>query len=336
MSWKQYHCGLVFYHSFWNFRGNDVLTRWTRLAAISCLLSVSCLASNAQTPSPAASGPNASQDNAGFYPGWMLGTRFEGSTSGDGSVYDLGMGAGYNFSHRFGVDLGIPYFFVGIPTSIKGKNPTAVSGNGLGDLGANIRFFLPGKATNYATAVHLGAPSGDKSKGFSTGHATWNWSNHIEHGWGNFTPYIDAGVGNTVPDSRHFRRPFTTFGYNAAFEAGTQADAGPISLSGSAYDVAPWGPQTVVSRVFRCSSGSKCSAAGKTTNRKNYLNSSVSSGDASLARDNGFNASAEYKPPKLNALDLEVDYSRSVPLRLNTFSFGIALDVAGVLRSHAH
>jgi hypothetical protein len=124
-----------------------VLTLWTRLAAILTLLSLSCLASNAQTPSPAASGPNPSQDNAGFYPGWMLGTRFEGSTSGDGSVYDLGMGAGYNFSHRFGVDLGIPYFFVGTPTAVKGKNPTAVSGNGLGDLGANIRFFLPGKAT---------------------------------------------------------------------------------------------------------------------------------------------------------------------------------------------
>jgi len=41
----------------------------------------------------------------------------------------------------------------------------------------------------------------------------------------------------------------------------------------------------------------------------------------------------EYKPPKMKALDLEVDYSRSVPLRLNTFSFGIALDIAGVLRS---
>jgi len=40
------------------------------------------------------------------------------------------------------------------------------------------------------------------------------------------------------------------------------------------------------------------------------------------------------KPPKMKMVDLEVDYSRSVPLRLNTFSFGIALDIAGVLRSH--
>ena len=292
-------------------------------------------AAHAQTPGPAASGPSTSQDNAGFYPGWMLGARFEGSTSGDGSVYDLGVGAGYNFSHRFGIDLGVPYFFVGTPTSIKGKNPSAVSGRGFGDLGANIRFFLPGKATNYASTIHLAAPSGDKSKGFSTGHATWNWSNHIEHGWGNFTPYVDAGVGNTVPDTRHFRRPFMTFGYNAAFEAGTQLDAGAFSLSGSAYDVAPWGPQTVVSRVFRCASGT-CSSSGKTTNRKNYLNSSVSSGDASLARDNGFNASAEFRPSKWKAIDLELDYSRSVPLRLNTFSFGIALDIAGIIRSQTH
>lgn len=304
----------------------------TRIIAGLFLLLSFCRPNAAQTPNPAASGPT-SQDSAGFYPGWTLGTRFEGSTSSDGKVFDLATGAGYNFSHRFGIDLGVPYFFVGTPTAIKGKNPQAVSGTGLGDLGANIRFFLPGKSTNYASTIHLGAPTGDKSKGFSTGHATWNWSNHIEHGWGNFTPYIDGSVGNSVPDTQHFRRAFMTFGYNAAFEAGTQADAGPVSLSASAYDVAPWGTQTLISRVFRCRSGAKCASSGKTNNRKNYLNSSVSTGDASLARDNGFNASAEFKPKQLKAIDLEADYSRSIPLRLNTFSFGIAVDIAGILRS---
>ena len=314
--------------------GEALVIQSIRIIAVSFLLLLFCRSNAAQTPNPAANVP-ASQDSAGFYPGWVLGTRFEGSTSSDAKVFDLGTAAGYNFSHRFGIDLGIPYFFVGTPTAIKGKNPQAVSGTGLGDLGANIRFFLPGKSTNYASTIHLGAPTGDKSKGFSTGHATWNWSNHIEHGWGNFTPYIDGSVGNTVPDTHHFRRPFVTFGYNAAFEAGTEADAGPVSLSASAYDVAPWGTQTVVSRVFRCGSGAKCASAGKTTNRKNYLNSSVSSRDANLVRDNGFNASAEFKPKALKNIDLEADYSRSVPLRLNTFSFGIALDIAGMLRSRA-
>ncbi len=133
-----------------------------------------------------------------------------------------------------------------------------------------------------------------------------------------------------MPDTKSFHRPFMTFGYNLQFEAGTEMDAGPFSITGSAYDVAPWGPQTVVSRVFRCSGSVKCGATGTSTNRKGYLDSSVQTGNASLARDNGFNASVEVKPVK--TIDLEFDYSRSVPLRLNTFSFGISVDLGAVLR----
>jgi hypothetical protein len=188
------------------------------------------------------------------------------------------------------------------------------------------------KTLNYASTIHLGAPTGDTKKGFSNGHATWNWSNHFEHGWGNFTPFVDGGVGNSVPDTKYFHRPLSTFGYNAQFEGGTEMDAGPFSLSASVYDIAPWGNQTVVSKVFRCTSGTKCSATGTTTNRKNYLNTNVSTGGASLTRDNGFNAGIEFKPDKAEYLDLEADYSQSVPLWLNTFSFRIAVDMAALLR----
>jgi len=285
----------------------------------------------AQSPNAAANGAAKSQE--GFYPGWNLGARFEGSSSGDGSVYDLGFGVGYNFSRHFGIGLGVPYYFVGTPSTVKAKNPSAVSGTGLGNFGADLKWFYPGATLNYASTIHLGAPTGDIKKGFSTGHATWNWTNHIEHGWGNFTPFIDGGVGNSVQDTRYFHRPFMTFGYNVQFEAGTEVDAGPFSVSGSAYDVAPWGAQTVVSRVFRCSSSVKCGAAGTSTNRKGYLDSSVQTGDASLARDNGFNASVEVKPAK--TLELEFDYSRSVPLHLNTFSFGVGVDLGGLLRRYA-
>jgi hypothetical protein len=285
----------------------------------------------AQSPNAATNGAAKSQE--GFYPGWNLGARFEGSSSGDGSVYDLGFGVGYNFSRHFGIGLGVPYYFVGTPSTVKSKNPSAVSGTGLGNFGADLKWFYPGATLNYASTIHLGAPTGDIKKGLSTGHATWNWTNHIEHGWGNFTPFIDGGVGNSVQDTRYFHRPFMTFGYNVQFEAGTEVDAGPFSVSGSAYDVAPWGTQTVVSRVFRCSSSVKCGAAGTSTNRKGYLDSSVQTGDASLARDNGFNASVEVKPAK--TLELEFDYSRSVPLHLNTFSFGVGVDLGGLLRRYA-
>jgi hypothetical protein len=308
------------------------LIRYSRYAAICSLLLLWCsLSSYAQSPSPAANG-KVGQDNAGFYRGWTLGTSFEGSTSGDGSVYDFGTSVGYNFSRNFGVDLGVPYYFVGTPSAVKTKNPGAVSGSGIGNVGMDLKWLFPRETITYASTVHLGAPTGDIAKGFSNGHATWNWTNHVEHGWGMFTPFIDGGVGNTVPDSHYIKKPFMTFGYNLAFEAGTQVDAGPVSFSASAYDIAPWGPQTVISKVYRCTSGTKCGSAGKTTDRKSYLNSNVSTGDASLTRDNGFNFGVEFKPTK--TVDLEAGYSHSVPLRLNTFSFGISLDVAGVLRSH--
>src|SRR5258708_2565886 len=78
-------------------RGMTELKRY-RYAAICSLLLLSCsLPTYAQSPSPAANGA-VNQDNAGFYRGWTLGTSFEGSTSGDGSVYDLGTSVGYNFS----------------------------------------------------------------------------------------------------------------------------------------------------------------------------------------------------------------------------------------------
>lgn len=231
----------------------------------------------AQTVTAATSAP-AAKPQDGFVPGWTLGMRFEGSSSADGSIYDLGGAVGYNFSRHLGVDLGIPYYFVSTPTSIKGQDPNAVSGDGIGSAFTDIKLNFPGKVLNYDSTVHLTAPTGDVNKGLSTGHATWNWTNHVEHGWGNFTPYFDAGLGNTVLDTQFFHRPFITFGYNAQFEAGTEFDVGKLSFTASAYDIAPWGPQTVISRVFRCSARIKCAAAGRATNRRGYTSASVLSG----------------------------------------------------------
>ena len=283
----------------------------------------------AQTPIPGAAGPVKSQE--GFTPGWGFGTKFEGSTSGDGTITDLATGFGYNFTNHFGVDLGVPYYFIGTPSSIKQKNPNAVSGNGFGSIGADLKWNYPGRILNYASTIHLGAPTGDTKKGLGVGHATWNWSNHLEHNWGNFTPFIDGGVGNTIADTRFFHRPYMTFGYNVSFEAGTEVDAGPFSLTASAYDIAPWGTQTVYSKIFRCSSGVKCTSSGTSANRRGYTTASMQTGSASLTRDNGFNAGVELKPRRY--LDLEADYSRSVPLQLNILSFGIGLDIGSLLRS---
>jgi hypothetical protein len=191
---------------------------WFRGAGFFYLLAVLALCPPllAQSPNPAANGP-AKTDSGGFTPGWTLGARFEGSDSSDGFVYDLGSALGYNFSHHFGVDAGAPFYFVGTPTSIKKNNPGAVSGIGVGSFFTDLRWNYPGQTLNYSSAIHLTAPTGDKKKGFSVGHATWNFANHFDHGFGDFSPFLDAGVGNSVMDTRFFHRPFMTYGYNAQF-----------------------------------------------------------------------------------------------------------------------
>jgi hypothetical protein len=262
-----------------------------------------------------------------------LGAKFEGSNSSDGFVYGLGSAVGYNFSHHFGVDAGVPFYFVSASSSIKKNNPGAVSGIGVGAFFTDLRLNYPNKSLNYSSAIHLTAPTGDTKKGFSTGHATWNLTNHFDHAFGDFSPFIDAGVGNSVMDTKFFHRPFITFGYNAQFNGGIEYDPGKFSFSASAYDVAPWGNQTVISRVFRCGSAARCSAGGRSTNRKNFTAANVSTGGADLVRDNGFNGGIDYKP--VGYLDLEFDFSRSVPLQLNSYSFGIGVDLSRLLRPGA-
>jgi hypothetical protein len=292
-----------------------------------------CPVSFGQSPNPAASGP-AKDNRGGFTPGMTLGAKFEGSYSSDGSVYDLGSALGYNFSRHFGIDAGVPFYFVSTPSFIKKNNAGAVSGIGVGTLFTDLRINYPYPSVNFSSALHLTAPTGDTKKGLSTGHATWNLANHIDHAFGDFSPFLDFGAGNSVLDTKFFHRPFITFGYNVQFNGGVEYDPGKFSFSASAYDVAPWGNQTVISRVFRCGSAAKCSSGGKTTNRKSFTTASVSTGAADLVRDNGFNGAIDYKP--VGYLDLEFDFSRSVPLQLNSYSFGIGVDLNRLLRPRGH
>jgi len=304
-------------------------------AGLLCALLFFALCSSvfAQSPIPAATNP-ANKDAGGFTPGWTLGARFEGSYSSDAGVYDLGTALGYNFSRHFGIDGGVPFYFITTPTSIKQSNPGAVSGVGIGSFFTDLRLNYPNPSLNYSSAIHLTAPTADTKKGFSVGHATWNFTNHFDHAFGDWSPFIDAGVGNSLMDTRYFTRPFATFGYNAAFAGGLEYDKGSFSLSAGAYDIAPWGNQTVISRVFRCGSAAKCSANGTSTNRNGFTSSSVTTGSAALVPDNGYEAGIGFKP--VYYLDFEFDYSRSVPLRINNYSFGIGLDLSSLVRSRAH
>lgn len=266
----------------------------------------------------AAADPGATPDEQGK--GFLLLQRFDGSTSSDGKVLQLTSTAGWNFSKSVGVDFAFPYYFIVAPS-----RPLAKSDHGVGDVALDLRITLTNPLLNFATIATVTAPTGNTRFGLSSGRATWDWTNRAERGLGNFTPFVEAGVGDSISNVNRrstlgFKRPFNTLGNMAHFEAGTQIGIlGPLSFSVSAYDILPWGNQKLYSRLVQRGT------TGTTSGQPVFLIFPVAAGDASLTRDNGYNASLNLS--LLKYMDFSLGYSRSIPLRLDTVSFGVGFNL---------
>jgi len=169
--------------------------------------------------------------------GITLYEAFEGSTNTDGQVMDLNTTAGYIFNRHFSWDAGLPVFFFNGTTS----TGTKTTSNGIGDAYTDFRLTFNNPAFHYVIALSGSVPTGDSSKGRSTGRATVNWGNSFSREFNKWTPFANINVGNSLYNTGYFRRPFLTLGKVATFEAGTAYDLGhSFSVSASAYDVAPW------------------------------------------------------------------------------------------------
>ncbi len=153
---------------------------------------------------------------------------------------------GYNFSSHFGLLAGIPVYFIRDSSS----TPGATSSDGIGDVYAGLRFSFANPIVNYRTTLVATAPTGDTAKGLSTGHATFDWTNHFDRRFGRWVPFANLGLANSVPDTLFYQRQYTSYGYVAHFQAGTSLRImRPLSAVASAYDIEPWGTQTVISRI---------------------------------------------------------------------------------------
>jgi hypothetical protein len=285
-------------------------------------------------PSSTTSSSSTSKDNAsaakpaGQLHGLVGSLKFEGSSSSDGQIMDINSSSGYNFNKWFGVDLGMPFYFVRSSSSTTTTNPNlSASGAGLGNLYMDARVNFDNPVANFGSIITGNAPTGSQDKGHSTGQWTWDWSNNFEHAFGPVSPYANVGLGNSVTDMRRFKRPFTTLGHEAHFEAGLNFDIwGPFSASASLYDVLPWGPQTVFSRIVRRKTGT---IPGTAKPNRPFEKVSVVVGGPELVRDNGYGASFSYTPKSW--IVFEIGYSHSVHLALNTITWGVTFNLRDAL-----
>lgn len=252
--------------------------------------------------------------------GWQWVEQFAGSANTDGQVMALTSSGGYNFSSHLGIVAGLPVYFVHNSSSTTGA--TAV--NGIGDFFAGLRFSLPNPVVNYRMALTAAAPTGDSSKGLSTGHATYDWTNHFDRGFGHWTPFADLGLANSVPNAVYFQQ-FTSFGHLVHFEGGTALRLmGPLSASASFYDFAPWGSQQLFSRLV--AKGGP--PAGPGGHGRAFEVNQQTTGGADLTRDNGFNFGLD---ARMSMFDVWAGFTHSFPFDLNVFSFGIGVNMRSLI-----
>jgi hypothetical protein len=249
--------------------------------------------------------------------------QFEGSSNTEGQVTLLDSSVGYVFGRHLSVDAGVPIYFVRSNATTASGASTTNSFTDLGDVYGQVRLSFPNPALSFKTQFTGRAPTGSTSNGISTGHATYDWTNRIDRDFGHWTPFLEVGLANSIPDTFVYRRPFASYGELGHFQAGAAYHVVHwLSVAASAFDVAPWGSQTIDSRVGG-------NGSGVTGHGPPFLQAHQTTGGSSLAADNGFSAGMGISPTK--AIDFTVGYSRSTHYDLNTVSFGIAVNMRAIL-----
>jgi hypothetical protein len=247
--------------------------------------------------------------------------QFGGTANSDGQIYELNSNVGYDFTPHFGLAVGAPFYFVR-PSAATGT----ASANGVGDPYLTLHLRYPGPLINFASVLTGSAPLGNSKQGLSTGRATFDWTNRIDHSISRLTPFLEVGIANTTPDSNLFLRPYTTLGFNTHFRAGASYDVWRfVSVGVSGYDILPSGQQTVFRRV---NPGQASSGSGQ--HGPPFLNNQQTTGSSGIARDDGFSTCIDAYPER--TVDLQLAFTRSFAYDLNSVSFNIGINLRELYR----
>jgi len=255
--------------------------------------------------------------------GWSFFGRFSGSSNSDGLVTKAESGLGYSFNNHWSTYTGVPFYFVNRSSSI--TTGTSGSMSGVGNAFLGFRFAAKTDLMNYTSNLEFTAPTGDTSRGFSTGRVTADWTNTLSTKVSSLTPFGSIGIANTVSDTAFFVRPFTSLGKVGHFEGGATYDLLPAVRVGlSAYAVQGSGQQRVISKVKRDAT----TTSGSSTTRgsaNRVFDNQMETVSAGIVNDHGFSTWFGVSPKP--EVDFHAGYSRSVNYDFNTLFFGVGFHV---------
>jgi hypothetical protein len=252
---------------------------------------------------------------------------FQGTVNTDSRIFKIDSTLGWDFNKYFGVFGGVPFYFASVPssTTTTGTTTAGTSNSGIGNVYAGMNFRAPNPKLDYAGALTVSAPTGSTTNGLSTGRAGVDFTNRFAHSFDKFTPFVEAGAANTVPDTAFSTRPFTSLGAIGHFEEGGDYEVVKHTYFGaSGYQIVPFGSQKVFSKLV--DKGGQGGGGGKNP----FDNNAVSTGN-NLTRENGFNAWVGFEPsPMWRA---EVGFTRSMTFDLNSFAFNLRFNVGRMMRA---
>jgi hypothetical protein len=198
--------------------------------------------------------------------------------------------------------------------------------SGVGNAFLGFRFAAKTDQMNYTSNLEFTAPTGDTSRGFSTGRVTADWTNTLSTKVSSLTPFGSIGLANTVSDTAFFVRPFTSLGKVGHFEGGATYDLLPAVRVGlSAYAVQGSGQQRVISKVKR--DATTTSGSSTTSSKSNRVfDNQMETVSAGIVNDHGFSTWFGVSPKP--EVDFHAGYSRSVNYDFNTLFFGVGFHVS--------
>jgi hypothetical protein len=249
--------------------------------------------------------------------GWTFSGRFQGSRSSAGSILKLDPTLGYAFNPHVETYAGVPAYFVN-QSATTSTNSGFV--NGIGNAYAGIRVGIDSPEVNFSSNLVVTAPTGDKDRGFSTGHVTADWTNTFSRTFASITPFANIGVANTVSDTSFFVRPFSSSGLVGHVDGGLLMNVVPLlDLGVSGYTVRGSGEQRIFSKVMRQSPA----GSGRSSGRRVFETNAETVGTADIANDGGFSTWLSIKPQ--SRVYFDVGYTRSMTYDLNTVFFGTSI-----------
>jgi len=316
---------------------------------VAMMMAPSGMAQSTPDQKPATPEKTASASDSSDATGPTAFVQVLGNNHNMGTVVTYDFNLGYKWTSHVSTDIGLPLYTTRtfFPIVAGDYRYTTIIGAPYID----VRYDTKHNGTNI-TSILTGAAGFNMIKTYSNGRMTVDWFNHFDRNYQIlnydvvFTPFLNFGAGTgtvdrqVMPRPYELARPYETLGYIGNGEVGGAFTIKKFyRLEGSAYGLAPMGPQKVYSRIV-----SPDSLIGGDGHHNRYwdeffetggqLVNTYGGGPSRIARDNGYGMYLEVtRFKKLHNFSVELGYTRSVHYDYGSAFFMLRYNFTSILRN---